>query len=293
MVLVRSALAVLLVLLAASDAMTIWPKPSQQTWAENSPEISLSAAFDFKASGQDSKYLRDAFTRYLGIMFGSRAKDGGNTAGITAKDGEIQGCNVTVISPDLSLTLETDESYTLTVASPRITLTAKTVFGAIRGLESLSQLVSPFRTVNATTVTDAPRFQFRAFMIDTSRHFYPLNVILQHLDAMAYSKMNVLHWHITDSVSFPMEFVTFPELADTGAFSPSHHYTQDDIQQVIDYAFARGIRVLPEFDTPGHMDAGFKNIPNLLTECYDKDGKKDGTTGELTAPSAASADTVF
>ena len=71
-------------------------------------------------------------------------------------------------------------------------------------------------------------------------------VYTQHLDAMAYSKLNVLHWHLVDSVSFPFESVTFPQLADTGAYSASHRYTPDDVQQVISYATRRGIRVLPE-----------------------------------------------
>jgi hexosaminidase len=240
-----------LTLVPSCDCLTIWPKPTHQLVHDN--ELGMSTAFVFKATGHESKYLRDAFTRYLGIMFGSRSND--NLAVGAEAQGSIEGCDVNVASADLSLTLETDESYNLTVAYPRITLNANTVFGALRGLESLSQLVSPERSINETTVMDSPRFKFRAFMIDTSRHFFPLDLILQHLDAMAYSKMNVLHWHITDSVSFPMEFDTFPELADTGAFSPSHHYTQDDVKRVIDYAYARGIRVLPEFDTPGTLES--------------------------------------
>ena len=115
----------------------------------------------------------------------------------------MHGCDVNVATGDLSLTLETDESYTLSIAAPRITLDAKSVYGALRGMESLSQLLSPWRTINSTTVTDSPRFKFRAFMIDTSRHFYPLDVIFQHLDAMAYSKLNVLVSEASISIRFP------------------------------------------------------------------------------------------
>ena len=76
-------------------------------------------------------------------------------------------------------------------------------------------------------------------MIDTSRHYYTLNVIYQHIDAMAYAKFNVLHWHIVDDQSFPYQSIKFPEMSRKGAFSPSHVYTVQDIQKVIAYAFDR------------------------------------------------------
>lgn len=126
---------------------------------------------------------------------------------------------------------------------------------------------------------------------------YPVTVILQHLDAMSYSKFNVLHWHIVDSVSFPYQSTLFPEMSEAGAWNAEEVYTYDDIQRVIAYAKKRGIRVIPEFDTPGegeseshpasvalrrfcffpspphccdtgHVQQGFATIPNLLTPCY-------------------------
>jgi len=190
-----------------------------------------------------------------------------------------------VSSANETLSLETDASYELTISKRGVAIDAQTVYGALNGLESLSQLVDRGAFVNGTRVEDFPRFQFRATMIDTSRHYYPVEVILQHLDAMAYAKFNVLHWHIVDSISFPYQSTTFPELSEKGAYSPDHVYTADDIRQIVTYAMQRGIRVVPEFDTPGHVRRGYDALdPPILTTCYDDDKKPivgDGATGPL------------
>jgi len=192
----------------------------------------------------------------------------------------MQGCQVYVKSADDSLTLETDESYELSISkAPYIQLKANTVFGALRGLETLSQLIEPgARTIGTYEISDKPRFHYRGSLIDTSRHCYPLNVIFQHIDAMAYAKLNVLHWHIVDDQSFPYQSKTFPEMSRAGAFTPRHVYSIEDVKAVINYAYNRGIRVIPEFDTPGHVTKGWNALnPPVLTDCYDASGKKIGT----------------
>mmetsp|Transcript_42112 Transcript_42112/g.82721 ORF Transcript_42112/g.82721 Transcript_42112/m.82721 type:complete len:441 (-) Transcript_42112:324-1646(-) len=188
--------------------------------------------------------------------------------------------DVSVKSGDLSLTLDTDYSYSLVVEADKATVTATSVYGAMYGMETFAQLTDRGVFVTGTAITDSPRFKFRATMIDTSRHWYPLSTIFAHLDAMAYNKLNVLHWHLVDSVSFPFCSETFPQMCKEGAFSPRHVYTRTDVKRVIAYAADRGIRVLPEFDSPGHALKGFEAIPDLLTPCY-KDGQPDGTTGPL------------
>jgi hexosaminidase len=155
-------------------------------------------------------------------------------------------------------------------------MTANTVYGAIRGLETFSQLVyhtedGQYTISGVVDIKDTPRFSYRGIMIDTSRHFLNVHTILKHLDAMSYNKLNVLHWHFVDDQSFPYVSISFPELSAKGAYNSRHVFDQQDVQTVIKYAKERGIRVIPEFDTPGHTKSWGKGQPNLLTPCYTND----------------------
>ncbi|GAA52851.1 thioredoxin domain-containing protein 3 homolog, partial [Clonorchis sinensis] len=175
--------------------------------------------------------------------------------------------------------LQMDESYAVLVDGEQIFLVANETWGALRGLESLSQLM--WRTsdmtqvyINQTYIFDKPRFPHRGLLVDTSRHFISKSILLVNLEAMAYNKLNVLHWHIVDDNSFPYQSQTFPSLSQKGAWHKRQVYTQHDIKEIVEFARLRGIRVIPEFDIPGHTRSLAYSKPELLAQCQ---GYEDNT----------------
>ncbi len=160
--------------------------------------------------------------------------------------------------------VEEDESYTLEVNERQATLRAATVVGVLRGLETFLQLLEGDREgfyFPAVTVEDRPRFRWRGLMMDIARHFQPMEVVKRNLDAMAAVKLNVFHWHLTEDQGFRIESKKFPKLHQLG--SDGNFYTQEQAREVIAYAAARGIRVVPEFDLPGHATAWLVGHPEL------------------------------
>ncbi|CAG5128765.1 unnamed protein product, partial [Candidula unifasciata] len=160
----------------------------------------------------------------------------------------------------------------LVVKKKKTYLWANEIWGAIRGLETFGHLVwtgsDRSLYIKETVISDYPRFPHRGLLIDTSRHFLFKEVILDVLECMEMNKLNVLQWHIVDDQSFPYQSQVFPELSAKGPFHPTYIYSLDDISEIIEYARLRGIRVMPEFDTPGHTYAWGFSRPELLTQCY-------------------------
>src|SRR6266481_897094 len=159
-----------------------------------------------------------------------------------------------------------DESYILDVSTASARLRATTPLGAMHGLQTFLQLVdvSPDGfSVPAVTIQDKPRFPWRGLMMDSARHFIPLEVIRRNLDGMEAVKMNVFHWHLSENQGFRAESKKFPKLHESG--SDALYYTQDEIRELIAYARDRGIRVVPEFDMPGHSTAWFVGHPELAS----------------------------
>ncbi|HXW57575.1 MAG TPA: family 20 glycosylhydrolase [Candidatus Cybelea sp.] len=156
------------------------------------------------------------------------------------------------------------EGYTLDVTPSGATLTAPDGLGVLHGLETLLELVEATPdgfAAPAVHIEDEPRFAWRGLMIDVSRHLIPLDVIRRNIDAMAAVKLNVLHLHLSDDQGFRVQSKKFPKLQEFG--SDGLYFTQDQIRDLIDYAADRGIRVVPEFDMPGHTSAWFVGYPEL------------------------------
>jgi hexosaminidase len=173
---------------------------------------------------------------------------------------EVQGPGQQVQTP------EEDESYTLTVTPQGAVLKAPTVVGALRGFETIIQLLAQQSSgfyLPAVSIADAPRFPWRGLLVDACRHWQPVEVIKRTLDGMAAVKLNVLHWHLSEDQGFRVESKKFPRLQELG--SDGNYYTQEEIVDVVAYARARGIRVVPEFDMPGHTTAWFVGYPEFAS----------------------------
>lgn len=159
-----------------------------------------------------------------------------------------------------------DESYTLETTPEGAKLHAANPLGVLRGLQTFLQLVSVTPdgfAVPAVSIQDQPRFPWRGLMIDSSRHFIPTEVIKRNIDGLEAVKMNVFHWHLSDNQGFRVESHKFPKLQESG--SDGLFYTQDEVRDVIAYARDRGVRVVPEFDMPGHSSAWLAAYPELAS----------------------------
>lgn len=180
---------------------------------------------------------------------------------------------VEVESPDVSFTTETDESYSVEIKrvtgkrdmeSLIVSVKGKTYYGARHGLETLSQMISfddnteTLQIYSSAMVEDKPSFRHRGLLIDTSRNYIKKSTLMKIISGMSYDKLNVFHWHITDTHSFPMYSRSVPQLTLYGAYSSRKIYSPQDIKEIVEYAKLRGVRVLPEFDAPAHVGNGWQ-----------------------------------
>uniref|UniRef100_A0A8C5A9E2 Beta-hexosaminidase n=1 Tax=Gadus morhua TaxID=8049 RepID=A0A8C5A9E2_GADMO len=240
---------------------SLWPLPQQVSLSEVSFKLSSSSFRVVDAEGSSAgpscNILQNAYRRYYEYLFGNARKTGHFKR--KAARSELSELQVSITSGDSDCDgypgATSDESYELTVDQPYAILKAPKVWG---------------KSINSSKIVDFPRFQHRGILLDTSRHFLPIKVILANLEAMAMNKFNVFHWHIVDDPSFPYLSRTFPQLSQMqGAYHPyTHVYTPGDVKMIIEFARLRGIRVVPEFDTPGHTQSWGKGQKDLLTPCY-------------------------
>ena len=242
---------------------TLLPKPSHVEVLDG--QLALTPAFTVSSNASENAALQAATRRMLNRLEQQTNVPLSKTllpAGGTGATLRITVAGAAQSRPALGV----DESYTLTSDGKGIRLDAPTVFGALHGLFTLEQLVQARDgafVLPAIRVTDAPRFPWRGLMLDVARHFMPLPVVYRTIDGMAAVKLNVLHLHLTDDQGFRIESKRFPRLTEFG--SDGLFYTQQQMREVVAYASARGIRVVPEFDVPGHVTSWLTGMPELAS----------------------------
>merc|ERR1711871_589793 len=247
---------------------TVWPMPQSITCEKvASPRLLARSAFSITSTAK-SDTLTDAMARYMDIIFPSGQPPVSTTSYMVTID---------VKDPSATLGLDTDDSYDLTVDANNAVINASTVFGAMYGLETFSQLTFTYGTRSAQLkarckISDFARFPHRGVMLDVSRNFLPEQVILRTITAMSYNKLNVLHWHLSDSQSFPFVSQHYPGMSKTGAYSSEMVYTPDAVARIVKQGQLHGVRVVPEFDVPGHVYAGYAGYNGSSSATNDDGG---------------------
>ncbi|NTS43305.1 family 20 glycosylhydrolase [Flavisolibacter sp. BT320] len=254
----------------------IIPKPVQMENGEGHFTIDKETALHFQQGNKDlqaaAAYLTAAVQAVSGIKLSQKAKAGKRISLRLAKTADIG-----------------TEGYLLQVAPTAITLTANTKAGIFYGMQTLLQTLPAIRTnapllVPAMTVKDYPRFTWRGMHLDVSRHFFSPELVKQYIDLMAAYKMNTFHWHLSDDQGWRIEIKNYPKLTSVGAWrvdqtekvwadrpqakegeKPTYggYYTQEQVKEIVRYAAARSITIVPELDVPGHSAAAIAAYPAL------------------------------
>lgn len=264
-----------------SHEVTPWPKPAQATNGTHDVLAISKVSQLHITTASKSELLARAIERYTNIIENASPKPPlrGTVEGKAVPTLEL---TLNVDSDDESLSADTNVSYTLDVAvTGSASASSPTVFGALNALASFSQLVEKPRTGGLMmrglpwAIADAPRFAHRGTLVDTARHFLPLDLIRQHIDALAWAKANVMHWHIVDSQAFPFNGTAVPALA-LGAWSPEQTYSAKDVAGIVAFAKDRGVRVMIEVDTPGHSASWGVGVPGVVADCPTVGVPEDG-----------------
>jgi hexosaminidase len=245
--------------LAPAGRNDLMPAPERLEWQTG--HLILDARFSIASVGASDPRLVAARKRVQARLEA--------ITGLRLLGGDKGGKNSTLLldaaAPGLPVQdLTEDESYELAVTPRQARLTAPNPLGILRGLETFLQLIRPEGTryvVPAVRIQDRPRFPWRGLLIDPCRRWQPLDVIKRNLDAMAAVKLNVLHWHLSEDQGFRIESLVFPRLNEKG--SDGLYYTQQQVRDVLAYARDRGIRVMAEFDMPGHSTSWLVGHPEL------------------------------
>ncbi len=245
------------------EKLNLMPVPANTVFMQG--KFRLDTSFSISILGNPNKRIYGAATRMLRHLSGRTGLFFHQDFITDTSKSDTSNFIIHCKEPG-KLGLHEKESYTLLVTPQKVELNAETDLGAIHGLQTFIQLLSVDRNgyfFPSLKITDHPRFPWRGLMIDVSRHFMPVVVIKRNLDGMAFLKMNVLHLHLSDDQGFRVESKIYPELTRLG--SDGQYYTQSQIKDIIAYAGARGIRIVPEFDIPAHTQSWFVSHPGLAS----------------------------
>ncbi|MDX2120094.1 MAG: beta-N-acetylhexosaminidase, partial [Gemmatimonadota bacterium] len=247
--------------LAAQERPALLPLPATLEWRAGG--LPLDSTFTVGLSGVPDPRLERAVDRAIARL----EHRAGRALPRRVADPAVARLVIEVaVAGEPVQTPREDESYSLTIGAGSARLLAATTVGALRGLETLQQLVvgrADGFALPGVRIEDRPRFRWRGLLLDTGRHFMPPAVVRRTLDGMAAVKLNVLHWHLSEDQGFRVESRRFPRLHQLG--SDGLYYTQEEIREIVAYAYDRGIRVMPEFDMPGHSTSWFVGYPEYAS----------------------------
>ena len=240
--------------------LPLMPWPQQVEQPASGGSLALDNRLSLRIEGDEMSGAADRWRQRIGLQTGWQMTPG--------RDDEAK--------PTIRITIakrvdplpqpDSDESYSLKVTGEGVKLDAATRFGAMRGMETLLQLVQNSgqkSEIPFVEIHDSPRFPWRGILIDSARHFMPLETIRRQIDGIAAAKMNVFHWHLTDDQGWRFASSHFPQLQEKG--SDGLFYTQDQMKAIVRYAADRGVRVVPEIDFPGHATALAVAMPELIS----------------------------
>jgi hexosaminidase len=246
---------------APASTLKLMPMPSMMQTATG--ELPVTNTFSIALKGYTEARLERSSQRFMRELAGVTGLSIGPGTTDTSKP------MLVATTDHASLPIQEvseDESYTLDVTPAGATLHAANPLGTMHGLQTFLQLVQVTPTGFAAPsvhIEDTPRFPWRGFMFDSGRHFTPMDVLKRNVDGMEAVKLNVMHWHLSENQGFRVESKAFPKLTELG--SDGLFYTQAEVKEIIEYARDRGIRVMPEFDMPGHATAWFVGYPQIAS----------------------------
>ena len=245
---------------APTPPINLMPIPASVQF--HSERLAVNDSFKVATRGHSDDRLKAAIARFVKRLEGRTVL---TLAPGLATDDQMTQLIIHCDGPGKNTpSVSENESYRLDITSRQAILKAPTVVGAIRGLETVLQLLNADRNgyfLPGVLIEDAPRFPWRGLLIDVARHFQTMEVLKRNLDALAAVKMNVFHWHLTEDQGFRVESKKFPKLHQLG--SDGNYFTHEQVREIIAYARDRGIRVVPEFDIPGHSTSWLVGYPEL------------------------------